>query len=731
MKKKENKNLEIKVEKQNEELTKENNKALEETINENENTNKQVDKKEEKQEIIKGSEKVEKNSENYEKLNFKKSKKQKDKNEKVEEPKKELENNNQEEPKKELKNNNQEELKKELKNNNQEETKTELKYNNQEELKTEKFKNNNQDEQNNENKEFKPVTEKEKPTYKKKKSKKGLVIAIVITLLIFVALAFSVIFSLLNMNNQNIIDGVSILGIDVSGLSVEQAKNQINDAIENRFQDENNNLILKRDEEETNVTANTFNAKFDVDKAVAEAYNIGRKGNIIIDNYEILFTKLSKRNVDAKLYLDETLLNAAVEDVSSKMKDVVKESSYYIEDDNLIIVKGKAGYIVDAEALKNKIYSQLSNIHTNYQVIEIPTIYKEPDPINLEKIRDEIYKEPQDAYVEKNPTKVHPHVDGIDFGISIEEAEKLLETDQEEYTIPLKITAPKKTINDLGEEAFPDLLATFSTTYDASNKNRSTNIELASSKVNGTVIMPGENFSYNTVVGRRTIEAGYKEGTAYIGGKVVPDVGGGICQLSSTIYNVALFANLEIVERSNHMFLTGYVAAGRDATVYYGSIDFVFKNTREYPIKIVTDSKNGVCKVSIYGIKEEKEYQVVLQPKITSYIPYTTTYEDDPTLEEGKEVVEQAGVNGCRSECYKILKLDGKVVEQKLLSKDTYKAKEKIVRRGTKKVVAKPTQKPEETPNETPNETPVEKPDETPNEGQEQEPQNNNQNTAT
>ncbi len=558
--------------------------------------------------------------------------------------------------------------------------------------------------------------------FTQKKKKVGLTITIIIALVIFLALTISVIFSLLNMNNEKIIDGVSILGIDVSNLTAEQAKDQINDAINSRFQDENNNLILKRNNEETNVTANTFNAKFDVEKAVAEAYNIGRKGNIITDNYEILFTKLFKKNIEAKLYLDEELLNKTISDISSKMQDAVIESSYYTEDENLIIVKGKPGYTINSEELKSRIYSQLSNIHTNYQVTEIPTIYKEPDPIDLEKIRNEIYREPQDAYVEKNPTQVHPHVDGVDFAISIEEAKKLLEEDKEEYKIPLKITVPKKTISELGEEAFPDLLAKFSTFYDASNKNRSTNIELASSKVNGTVIMPGENFSYNTVVGRRTIEAGYKEGTAYIGGKVVPDVGGGICQLSSTLYNVALFANLEIIERSNHMFLTGYVAAGRDATVYYGSIDFVFKNTRKYPIKIVTNSKNGVCEVSIYGIKEEKEYQVVIQPKITSYIGYTTTYKDDPTLEEGKEVVEQAGVNGCRSECYKILKLDGKVVEQKLLSKDTYKAKEKIVRRGTKKVSAEPVEDPEEKPEE--------KPEEVPNENQEQVPETNIENPA-
>ncbi len=520
-----------------------------------------------------------------------------------------------------------------------------------------------------------------------KKSRKKLIIIIVLIVMLITIMIISIIFSLLNINNDKILNGISILGIDVSGLTAEEAKMQINDAIENRFNDENNNLILKRNQNETSVTANTFNAKFDVDQAVAEAHNIGRDGNIITNNYAILFTNLFKKEIKANLYLDEQLLDNTITDINSKMKDAVMESSYYIEDEKLTIVNGKAGYIIDKEELKKDIYEQLGNIHTNYQSIEIPTIYKEPDPIDIEKIHNEIYKEPQDAYVEKNPTTVHPEVNGVDF--SIEDAKKILEEEKEEYTIPLKITIPKKKISDLGEEAFPDLLSNFSTIYDASNRNRSTNIELATKKINGTVVMPGEEFSYNTVVGKRTLEAGYKEGTAYIGGKVVPDVGGGVCQLSSTLYNAALLANMEIKQRKNHVFLTGYVAASRDATVYYGSIDFVFKNTRNYPVKIVANSKNGVCKVSIQGIKEKKEYEVIIQSKVTSYINYSTTYKDDPTLEEGKEVVEQVGANGCRSEGYKILKLNGKVVSQTLLSKDTYKAMERIVRRGTKKVAKK------------------------------------------
>jgi len=543
---------------------------------------------------------------------------------------------------------------------------------------------------NYENKETKETKEDEKQfkkvdvTYKKAgKRKFGVIIAILIIILL--AMAFSVVFAILNMNNNKILDGISILGIDVSDLTTEEATNQISSAIEERFTGENSNLILKREDSETIVTADTFNAKFDVEQAVMEAYNIGRSGNIITNNYAILQTMIFKKDIPAKLHLNEELVNKTITDINSKMKDAVVESSYYIEDDTLTIVSGKDGYVIDGENLKEQIYTQLSDIHNNYQIINIPVISKKPEPINVEKIRSEIYKEPKDAYVEKNPTRVHTHVNGVDFGISIEEAKKLVSETKEEYNIPLKYTKPKKTIENLGEEAFPDLLATFSTIYDASNRNRSTNIELASKKVNGTIIMPGENFSFNTVVGKRTIEAGFKEGTAYIGGEVVPDVGGGICQLSSTIYNVALLANLEIVERSNHIFLTGYVAASRDATVYYGSLDFIFKNSRSYPIKIVTSSKNGVCKVSMYGIKEETEYEVIIQSKITSYINPTTTYENDPTLLEGKEVVKQSGSSGCRSEGYRILKLNGKVVSQELLSKDTYSAMKKIVRKGTKK----------------------------------------------
>ena len=386
--------------------------------------------------------------------------------------------------------------------------------------------------------------------------------------------------------------------------------------------------------------------------------------------------------------LDDETANK-IKEISAKLPNAVVENSYYIEGKKLIIVRGKRGNKVESEKFKNILYAQIKDINKKENIIELPVQEADPESINLEKIRKEIYKEPKDAYIEENPFKVYTHVNGVDFDMSMEEAEKIIEENKQEYEIPLKITIPKKTLADLGEKAFPDQLSTYTTRYNAGNYNRSNNLELAAKAINGTILMPGETFSYNQTVGERTISAGYKAAGAYAGGKVVQDVGGGICQISSTLYNEVLLANLEVTDRSNHCFETSYVAAGRDATVNWGTVDFQFKNNRNYPIKIETAAKDGIATAQIYGIKEETEYEVIIQSKITSYIYRTTKYKNDATLEEGKEIVEESGFDGCNSETYKILKLNGKVISQTLVSIDTYDPMDRIVIRGTKKI-AKP-----------------------------------------
>lgn len=504
---------------------------------------------------------------------------------------------------------------------------------------------------------------------------------IIIGIVIITIIIISVIFALININNEKIFNNVSIMGIDVSNLTQEEAKKAVNDVVNSKL---NEDLVLKKDDYETSINANQINATFDVEAAVNKAYNIGRDGNIVTNNYGIIFTTLFGKNIDCNLNYSNESLDKKIDDISSKLPGALVDNSYYIDGEELIIVKGKEGLQIQKNTLKDQIINSIKNVNSNYNIITIPTENVKPDSIDLNEIKNEIYKEPQNAYITENPTTVHADVEGVDFKITMEEAEKLLSENDDECVIPLKITKPDKTLEDLGKEAFPNKLATYSTRYDPSNKNRSNNVEISTKKIDGTILMPGETFSYNQTVGERTISEGYKEAGAYAGGKVVQDVGGGICQTSSTLYNVALLANLEIVDRTNHQFLTSYVSAGRDATVTWGGIDFKFKNTRSYPIKIEAKAKNGVCSMTIYGIKEDKEYEVTIQSVIKSYIPYTTKYENDASLEKGEEVVEQAGYTGCTSEAYRILKLNGEVVSKTLLSKDTYDPMTRIIRRGTK-----------------------------------------------
>lgn len=315
----------------------------------------------------------------------------------------------------------------------------------------------------------------------------------------------------------------------------------------------------------------------------------------------------------------------------------------------------------------------------------MPVETKNPDVIDIDKIYEEVCKEPQDAYYNEEEKKLYKQVDGIEFAISKKEAKQLLQEEKEEYVIPLKIVKPDITIKDLAyQDFFPHQIAKFSTRYDESAQNRANNIKLSSEKINGTILMPGETFSYNKVVGERTIKAGYKEAAVYMGGKVVDGIGGGICQVSSTLYNAVLLSNLEIVSRRNHYFITSYVSASRDATVSYGSIDFKFKNTRTYPIKIECTAKNGISQVQIYGMKEEVEYEVEIQDKITEVIPYTSKEIKTNELEKGQKEVVQRGVNGYKSEAYRILKLNGAVISKTLLSKDSYNPLQEVVKIGTK-----------------------------------------------
>lgn len=544
-----------------------------------------------------------------------------------------------------------------------------------------------------------------------KKRKTQMKILIITTIVIVALLFFSIIFAVLNMNKTTFIRGVYVQNVELSGLTQEEAKNKLEDNFIKRLSNPIN--IVYKDETLATITPEEIEVEFDLKNSLSEAYKIGRSTSILKNNYKILLTAILKENIDLKYTYNEEKLKQIIEDLELTIPELVKNPTYYIEEAELIIVPGTDGIIVEKENFKNAIIDRMTNSDLSSEEnksINVPTSDKKAESIDVEKIHQEIYCEPKDAYFIEEPFELHLDEDGIDFAITIEEAKNIVSTEAEEYKIPLKITKAKVTINDIDSSAFRYQISTFTTNYDPGYTSRVNNLRLAAGKINGKVLGPGEEFSFNGVVGKRTIEAGYTDAKIFANGQVVDGTGGGICQVSTTLYNAVLLANLEITDRRNHSYTTSYIKAGRDATVVYGSIDFKFKNNRKYPIKLESSVSGGVIRFSVYGIQEENEYEVKIIPVVTETIPKTTKYIDDPSLVEGSEVVQQVGSSGCKVTTYKETYLNGSLVSKDVLSNDVYKVMQRIVKRGTKKasvpVVSQPL---EETPppvTETPTPTP-------------------------
>ena len=524
-----------------------------------------------------------------------------------------------------------------------------------------------------------------------KNRKKILIVVCIAIILMVVLLIFSVCFAMIHATRDTIARGVSIKNVDVSNLTYNEAKEKLEEAFDVAI---GVNINLKYEDFSYVIAPADISLSYELNSALEEAYNIGRSGNIIQNNYELLKTAIMNKNIDVEFNFDDDAVNTIIEYVSTNIPNLVKQYSYYIEDTNLIIIPGTDGIEVDREKLKSQIVEKIQSRNLTELLnnvvddnIDIPYNNVTADEINIDAIYSEVKSEPQDAYyVEATETtdfEIHPDVDGVDFAISIEEAKAIVsEEGKEQYVIPLNITKANVTINDIGIEAFPYEVSKCETTYDASNRGRSENLRIAASKINGTVLMPGEQFSFNEVVGERTISEGYQNAAIYSNGQVVDGLAGGICQISSTLYGAALDANLQIDERYNHSFTTSYSKPGKDATVVYGVKDLNFTNTRSYPIKIELSVDGGVCTFTIYEIKEENEYDVKIIPVTTETTAFTTQTIEDSSLPVGTTAVSQAGANGCKVTTYKEVYLNGVQISREVISNDTYQVMTRIVRVG-------------------------------------------------
>lgn len=259
----------------------------------------------------------------------------------------------------------------------------------------------------------------------------------------------------------------------------------------------------------------------------------------------------------------------------------------------------------------------------------------------------------------------------------------LYKPDTTSLALPVAPLYPEITVADIEQTGLKQIWAAFSTIFDSSNINRSANIRLSARKINGYIVYPGQTFSFNEIVGPRDKVHGFREAMEIVDGEFVPGIGGGICQVSSTLYNAVILSNLAIVERSNHSKPLGYLELGRDATVAYDTLDFRFTNDTNSPIMIMAETERNKLVVGIVGSKPLAETVEILSID-RKVIPPAIVKKQDPELFLGETKMDRQGKPGYEITTVRVVRAGGRESKREVLSKDRYLPDNTVVKIGTK-----------------------------------------------
>lgn len=307
-----------------------------------------------------------------------------------------------------------------------------------------------------------------------------------------------------------------------------------------------------------------------------------------------------------------------------------------------------------------------------------------------EEIKATVNTEPKDAKLTLVGSNISVSDSSNGYTIDEEELDRLIvqgleSKDFNDININLTLKETKPRVSKEVLSKVNGIIGSFTTNY-VSTPGRDTNLKLATQFCNGKVLMPGEIFSYNETVGKRTYERGFKDGGVFVDNKLVQDVGGGICQVSTTLYRAAMRSNLRSVERYNHSKLTSYSEPALDATVAWGALDYKFKNTYNSPIYIQGIFGNGKVTFNIFGNVEEKGDKIYdIVNEIVGKIPPKEVKIKDPKLPKGKTKVINKGSQGVKAKSYFVTYHNGKEISKEHISTDIYNGNDKEIAIGTGK----------------------------------------------
>ena len=489
----------------------------------------------------------------------------------------------------------------------------------------------------------------------------------------------------------SIFPGVTVGTIPVGGMSEQAAADRIMERSGALYEDAKVALTIYQTTYD--IPVRDVLECVDGAQSAANAFAVGRTGNPLARMWDVAKALIGKNEAQIAAQVDEDGLEKALEEIVSQALTEPVEPTWEVGTDSITIHAGKPGVNFDTKAVREKMDEKIRLM--DFEPYEVSTELSETPAIDIDKIAAEAIGEGTSATVDKTDGKtIIPEKPGVQF--DVEEARSIIgDGSAESYTIPATVTPAKVTAEDLKEVLFRDTLAQASTNLDESNVPRTNNVRLASASINGTILNPGDEFSYNGVVGERTEARGYKPAGAYVNGQVVDEFGGGVCQPSSTLYMAVLRADLEVTERHNHSFTVAYTPLGEDATVDYGNLDFRFKNDTDYPIKIVAEQTNGQMIMTIIGTKTTDKTVKTRTDVLATYTPETVEKKDN-SMKVGESRVETTPITGYSTRTYKIITENGETTEE-LANSSNYVKRDKVVCVGT----IQPTPVTPETPAES------------------------------
>ena len=458
----------------------------------------------------------------------------------------------------------------------------------------------------------------------------GSIIAIILctfVLLIAVAAAGAC-YYLYNFDfNGTIMENVTIAGVDVGGMTRQEAIAAVEDAATESYT--NSPMVVKVFDVAVEISPEDSQAKLNTKLAVWDAYRYGRRGFSAQKAADAEKAENGGIAVDLSRYLklDEKGIEQALNEFSNHYNTTLSQSTYEVTGTapelTLIVNLGVPEYGLDLSVLQQQV---VEAYRKNQMLLETECSLMEPEPIDLAGIRDAHSTSAINASFDPDTFDVIEGVNGCTLDVEAAEITLSETAYGERVEIPFRQIQPETSGDSLRALLFRDELG-HHVAFQSSSSSRATNLRLACEAINGVVLLPGQTFSYNETLGERTTERGYQTGIAYVGGESVPSIGGGICQVSSTLYYCALQADLEIIARENHCYAPGYVPLGMDATVSWGALDFCFRNDKDYPIRIDAVADGGTVTVSLMGT-DTKDYYIEMEYVVTAYYDYDVTYEE-------------------------------------------------------------------------------------------------------